>query len=240
MKNAKEIIARSVILLCVSDRCALEKSTIGGRTYSKKQREEQRLAIYKWLQNKGYSVMMTKSERSLFEQEVGSGNKNEILSIQVQYEAIEPCLWTLGLVQKLSSYDQFVLDDFHQVLQIGMNHTLERVLDASSLQADEAIQLQNEISMLWYWRSIECNNPIFKTSSTKDIVKSVFGNQYEKVLEGIQQFDNQQNDFMVNNKPFSNLNIEEKKRINCIAKWRQHAFEWIVGDEAWDEVELNT
>lgn len=240
MKNAKEIIARSVILLCLSDRCALEKSTIGGKTYSKRQREEQRLAIYQWLQNKGYSVMMTKSERLLFEQEVGSGNKNEILSIQVQYEAIEPCLWTLGLVQKLSSYDQFVLDDFHPVLQVGMNHTLEKVLDASSLQTDEAVQLQYEISMLWHWRTVEYNNPIFKTNSTKYIVKSVFGNQYEKVLNAIQRFDNHQNDFLVNNKSFSSLNNEEMKRIHYIAKWRHHAFEWIVGDEVWDEVELNT
>ncbi|ADL52039.1 hypothetical protein [Clostridium cellulovorans] len=68
----------------------------------------------------------------------------------------------------------------------------------------------------------------------------MFGHQYEKVLEDIQQFDIEQNDFMVNNKSVSNLNIEEKKRINCIAKWRHHAFEWIVGDEAWDEIEINT
>ena len=79
MKSSEEIIARSVILLCISDRCALEKSAISGRAYSKKQREEQRMAIYKWLQNKEYTNYMTKSEMHLFEQEVGSENKNEIL-----------------------------------------------------------------------------------------------------------------------------------------------------------------
>lgn len=240
MKSAKEIVARSVILLCVSDRCALERPTIGGRTYSIKQREDQRLAINQWLKNKGYADMLTKDERTLFEQKVDGENKEEILSAQVQYEAIEPCLWTLGLTQKLSKYDQFVIDDFHPVLQIGLNHTVEKVLDASSIQTDEAILLQNEISMLWHWRTIEYNNPIFETSSVKDLVKSVFGNRYEKVLESIQQFDDYKNDFLVQNKSYFNLGIEDKKRIYYIAKWRHHAFEWIVGDEEWDEVELNT
>ncbi|ADL52040.1 DUF4272 domain-containing protein [Clostridium cellulovorans] len=180
MKKAKEIIARSVILLCVSDRCALEKSTIGGRAYSKKQREEQRIAIYKWQQNNRYTDFMTKNEKLLFEQEVGSGNKNEILSIQVQYETIEPCLWTIGLVKKLSSYNQFVLDDFHPVLQIGMNHTLERLLDTRSLQANEDIQLQNEISMLWHWRAVECNNSIFKLSLLKTLLNQCLGINMKK------------------------------------------------------------
>ncbi|WP_242860912.1 DUF4272 domain-containing protein [Defluviitalea phaphyphila] len=240
MKDAKEIIVRAIILLCVSDRCALEKSIIGGINYSKKQREDQRLAIYRWLKNRRYVDMMTKSEKLLFEQELGIRNKNEILFFQLQYEAIEPCLWTLGLVQNLSNYDKFVLTDFHSVLQIDMNHTLEKVLSIVNLRSETDIKLQKEISMLWHWRAIEYNNPIFKVKSVKDMVKEIFGDTYEQVLENIPQFDNNKNDFIVNGKPFINLSIKEKKIINCIAQWRHHAFEWIVGNESWDKVEINT
>lgn len=240
MKSSKEIIARAVILLCISDRCALEKSTISGRAYSKKQREEQRIAIYKWLQNKGYVIYMTKSETHLFEQEVGVGNKNEILTIQVQYEAIEPCLWALGLVKELSNYDQFVITDFHPVLHIGLQHTSEKILDMCNLRTKDEIYLQNEISMLWNWRIVEWNNPIFQTQAVKDIVKTVFGQHYETVLAKIQQLSSNQSDFIVNNKLLKNINKQEKSQIECIAKWRHHAFEWIIGNDLWDEVELNS
>lgn len=240
MKSSEEIIARSVILLCISDRCALEKSAISGRAYSKKQREEQRMAIYKWLQNKEYTNYMTKSEMHLFEQEVGSENKNEILSNQVQYEAIEPCLWSLGLVNELSNYNQFVLTDFHPVLQISMQHMPKKILDVCNMRPEKEIYLQNEISMLWHWRIVEWNNPIFQTQNIKNIVITVFGQQYETIFANIRQLSSDQSDFMVNNKLINNLSEEEISSINCIAKWRHHAFEWIVGDDLWDEVELDS
>lgn len=240
MKSAREIIARAVILLCLSDRCALEKSTIGGKSYSKKQREEQRNAIYKWLQNKGYTNYMTKSETQLFEQEVDLGDKIKILAMQVQYEAIEPCLWSLGLVKELSSYDQFVLTDFHPVLQIGLQHNSEKILDMCNLRTKEEIYMQNEIAMLWNWRIVEWNNLILQTQAVKDIVINVFGKQYETVLAKIQQLSSNQSDFIVNNQYLKNLNEQERSQIECIAKWRHHAFEWIIGDDLWDEVELNT
>lgn len=240
MKSAKEIIARAVILLCLSDRCALEKAAIGGKSYSKKQREEQKNAIYQWLQNKGYTNYMTKSETQLFEQEVDSGYKNKILAMQVQYEAIEPCLWSLGLVNELSSYDQFVLTDFHPVLQIGLQHDIAKVLDLCNLRTEEEIYIQNEIAMLWNWRIVEWNNPIFQTQTVKDIIVNIFGKQYEKVLAKIQQRSSNQSDFMVKNKLLKDLNKQEISQIECIAKWRYHAFEWIIGNDLWDEVELNS
>ncbi len=240
MKSAREIIARAVILLCLSDRCALEKSTIGGKTYSIKQREEQRNAIYKWLQNKEYTNYMTKSETKLFEQEVGLGDKNEILTKQVQYEAIQPCLWSLGLVNDLSSYNLFDLTDYHPVLQIGLQHNSAKILDMCNLRTKEEIYMQNEIAMLWNWRIVEWNNPIFQTQAVKDIVINVFGKQYETVLEKIQQLSSNQSDFKVNNKLLKNLNKQERSQIECLAKWRHHSFEWILGNDLWDEVELNS
>ena len=240
MKSAREILARAVILLCFSDRCALEETTIGGKSYSKKQREDQRTAIYKWLQNKGYANYMTKSETQLFEQEVGLGDKNEILAMEVQHEAIEPCLWSLGLVNGLSSYDHFVLTDFHSVLQIGLQHDTAKILDMCNLRTKEDIYIQNEIAMLWNWRIVEWRNLTFQTQTVKDIIVNVFGKQYEIVLENIQQLSSNQSDFMVKNKFLKDLNKQEISQVECIAKWRLHTFEWIIGDDLWDEVELNT
>ena len=47
-------------------------------------------------------------------------------------------------------------------------------------------------------------------------------------------------DFLVNNRLFASLSTMEKERIRMIAVWRQHAFEWIIGNDSWDEVEVNT
>lgn len=240
MKSVCEIVSRSVILLCLSDRCALEESIIEGIKYTMKQREEQRLAIYDWLKSKGYITWMTNREKQIFETRVGSESLSEIFVNQIQYEAIEPCLWALGLQQMLSSYDEFVLEDFHPILQIGREHSVEKIIQICKLRSDKSIQLQNEISALWHWRSIESNNQIFETTSAQDIIIEVFGINYLEILEKIQDFNNTQNDFVVNGKLFKNLNDKEKERINYIAKWRHHAFEWIISDVPWDEVETNT
>lgn len=240
MKNAEEIATRAIILLCLSDRCALERTTIGGRVYILKQRDDQRKAIYKWLQDKGYNSSITLDEKMLFEQEVGKGNKDEILSKQIQYEAIKPCLWSLGLVDKLSKYDSFVSEDFHPLLEIGVTHSLGKLLKKCRLRVFEDIVLQNEITMLWHWRAIESNNSIFSLKPAKEIILSTFGKQYLHVLNEMQTFNNGQDDFNINNKTFNDLNSEEKNRVKIIAQWRHHAFEWIVGDKTWDEVELNT
>ncbi|MGF2614535.1 DUF4272 domain-containing protein [Rossellomorea aquimaris] len=240
MKNVEEIATRAIILLCLSDRCALERTTIGGRVYTLKQRDEQRKAIYKWLQDKGYNSSMTLDEKMLFEQEVGKGNKDEVLSKQIQYEAIEPCLWSLGLVDKLSEYDRLVSDDFHPLLEIGGKHSLEKLLSKCRLRAFEDIVLQNEISMLWHWRAREANNSIFNIKTAKEIIISTFGDQYVQVIDCMQAFKNHQEDFIVNNKAFNDLSSEEMNLIKFIANWRHYSFEWIVGDKAWDEVELNT
>lgn len=240
MKNEKDIIARAVILLCISDRCALEKSTICGRTYSKSQRENQRVLIYNWLKNKGYVVYMTEVEIQLFEKEIGIGNKDEILSIQFQYEAIEPCLWYLGLIRELSSYDQFVLTDFHPVLCVGPHHDIGKILESCKLRESQELLLKNEIAMLWHWRTKEWGNPIFRTRKTKDIVYSIFGCKYDAVLENIQQLSKNQEDFLINGIYFKELLEKEILQIGSIAKWRHHAFEWIVGNDPWDKVELDT
>ncbi|WP_433958697.1 hypothetical protein [Cytobacillus horneckiae] len=100
--------------------------------------------------------------------------------------------------------------------------------------------LQNEISMLWHWRARELNNSIFNFKPAKEVIISIFGKQYFQVIDRMQIFENGQDDFNVNNKAFNDLNLDEKNRIKFIAQWRKHAFEWIMGDKAWDEVELNT
>ncbi len=239
MKSAEEIAARAIILLSLSDRCAVESAFNGGRRYTLKQREEQRQAIYRWLQDKGYISLMTANEKVLFEQEVGKGNKNQLNLKQIEHESIEPCLWSLGLIDKLSTFDNFVIDDFHPVLEIGINHSLENLLNKCSLREYGDIVLQNEITMLWHWRARESNNSIFSLKPAKAIIISTFGEQYFQVLDSM-PFLNDQDDFMVNNKTFHDLNAVEKDRLRIIAQWRHHAFEWIIGDKSWDEVELNT
>lgn len=134
MKNIKEIIVRAIILVCLSDRCALEEKIIEGKRYSISKREKQREAIRNWLDSVGYMQYATQKERDLFDKNLGEENKNDILCYQVQYEAVEPCLWSLGLVDRLSDYEQFVLEDFHPILQIGTGYSYEKVVEKCKLR----------------------------------------------------------------------------------------------------------
>lgn len=176
----------------------------------------------------------------LFEQGVGKERKNEILSKQIQYEAIEPCLWSLGLIDQLSTYDSFVVKDFHPLLEIGKNHSFEKLLSQCRLRRVDEIDLQTEISMLWHWRARELSHIEFDLQPASEVIVSTFGNHYLKVLDEMKISHDHQTDFHVNKTSFAKLSSEEMNRTQLIAYWRHHAFEWILGKAEWDEVEVNT
>lgn len=240
MKKIKEIIVRAIILVCLSDRCTLEEKIIEGKRYSISEREKQREAIRNWLDSAGYMKYATQKERELFDESLGDENKNDILHYQVQYEAVEPCLWSLGLINRLSDYEQFVLTDFHPILQIGMGHSYEKVVEKCKFREKREIELQAEIAMLWHWRAQEAYNPIFMEESIGSIVQNIFGKQYLEILSQIKYIDVNGKDFVLKNGIFANLGDKEKRYIEVISLWRHHAFEWIMGNNAWDEVEVNT
>ncbi|MBD5508995.1 MAG: DUF4272 domain-containing protein [Lachnospiraceae bacterium] len=240
MKSIKEIMVRAIILVCLSDRCALEEKIIEGKRYSISEREKQREAIRNWLDNVGYMQYATREERYLFDKSIGKGNKNDLLRYQVQYEAVEPCLWSLGLVNRLSDYEQFVLEDFHPILQIGIRHSYEKVEEQCKLREKKEIELQTEIAMLWHWRTREAYNPIFTEESIGSIVENTFGKQYLNILSQIPYININEKDFVLKNGMFANLSDKEKRYIEVISLWRHHAFEWIMGNTSWDEVEVNT
>lgn len=236
MKSTREIITRAVILLCLSDRCSLEKAIIGGKSFQKSIRENQRLTILEWLNKHGYSDMMTPDERKFFESEIGRIGKETSLNFQKQYEGIKPCLWALGLVPDLADYNAMDFDDYHPVLQIAANHKLENIEKLVTPRSLGEVLLQQEISLLWHWRAVMYNNPMYLGKTVRDVISAVFTNRYDAVLLKIKQYDNEKNDFIVNNKPVGELNQEEYKVFKTIARWRHHAFEWIAGEDRWDEV----
>lgn len=158
----------------------------------------------------------------------------------MQYECIEPCVWSLGLVPNLHGYDNFVLDDFHPVLEIGMEHSLEKLLQKCNLINPKELKLQNEVSMLWYWRMIEIHNPVFDEKPIDDIITSVFGKQYDVIIERLRTAQYMKNDFMIKDTVVKRLSNAEINKLLIITMWRYHAFEWITGTDEWDKVELNT
>ena len=216
MKNIKDIIVRAIILVCLSDRCALEEKIIEGKRYSISEREKQRESIRNWLDSVGYMQYATQKERELFDKSLGEENKNDILHYQVQYEAVEPCLWSLGLVNWLSDYEQFVLEDFHPILQIGTGHSYEKVVEKCMLREKKEIEIQTEIAMLWHWRAQEAYNPIFTEESIGSIVQNIFGKQYLEILSQIRCIDVNGKDFVLKNGMFANLNDKEKRYIEAL------------------------
>lgn len=197
MKKVKEIMARAILLVCLSDRCALEEELIEGKRYTLSEREKQREAIRNWLNHTGYLSYAIKKEKDFLNKSLGTSDKKETLQYQVQYEAVEPCLWSLGLVNGVSGYDQFVLEDFHPILQIGTDHSYEKVMQKCKLRKKREIELQKEIAMLWHWRTRETYNPIFTEESIGAVVKRTFGEQYLEILSKMECIDVNEKDFSV-------------------------------------------
>lgn len=237
MRDVKEIIARAIILMTISDRCAMEYSKVEGVNYSYQQREMQRNAILNWVNKHGYDEYMTKDEKNFLK--LPSGKSEDFKEREFQYEAIEPLLWTLGLIGQMSSYDRYVTKDFHPILNISGQHQYESLANACHMKSKEDIYIYNEIAMLWYWRVNEKNNSKFIEENIYDIICETFGEQYKDILLKMDKKVVGETDFIVMGKRICKLTPIERQHLGKRAQWRFHAFEWIVGESAWDEIELN-
>ena len=238
MKSKEEILKRAIILLAFSDRCALEKKIVDGERRSLNEREMQRQAIVDWLMRMGYYDSISEKEKQVFNRVITDKPDEDILTLQNDYECLEPMLLSLGLVSKLSSYDKFVLHDFHPVLKFGKNHSMKSLLERCHMVSNAQIKDYRELSMLWYWRCLECRNGLSRTTDIKKAIYNIFGENYIQLLHIYNQFDNVANDFVIKGKKVIELNDEEIEKLSIISERRFYAFEWLSTDAEWDNVDL--
>ena len=238
MKDNKKRIGRAIVLLLLSDRCALEKEVIGGVKYSIAERECQRGKIYRWLVENGYNLFASKDEMLIFEQSVSVSS--DLSGYQVVHEGLEPILWSLGLIKKLSSYDSYVLSDFHPILEIGKFHNIDNIVKKINPLTEKEIEIQKDVSLLWNWRSRMGKNEIFLEKNAEDIIIDTFGHEFGKALKKIDFAKESPKDFKVNLKPFNQLTDNELLPIKELALWRHHSFEWMLSSKEWQDVETNT
>ena len=168
--------------------------------------------------------------------------KNEI-NIQIynqenDYECIEPLLWSIGLIDKLHNYNEFVLDDLHVQLKIGRNHSLYEIKKQCKEVQNDILQIRREISMLWYWRCIERRNTSPKIINYKAAIIDIWGEEYIKILEDYEYFDMNRGDFIVKGKTVAELSDLEIAKLEVIAERRFYAFEWLCTDDDWDNIDL--
>lgn len=239
MKSKEEILKRAIILLAFSDRCALEKNIIDGVSRSLNEREMQRQAIVNWLMHMGYYDSVSEKENQVFNRVITDKTNEDILSLQNDYECLEPMLFSLGLVSELSGYDKFVLHDFHPVLRFGKNHSIKSLLESCRMVSNAQIRDYRELSMLWYWRCLECRNGLSRLTDIKKSIDNIFGEKYIQLLHTYNQFDNVANDFIIKGKKVMELNDEEIEKLSIISERRFYAFEWLSTDAGWDNVDLS-
>ena len=237
-KTKEEIIQRAVCLLCFVDRCALEGTVFDGVFRSLTEREDQRKIIIKWLKEKEYYSYLTAKERQYIETPVIQQTNDEIHIFENDYYSIEPLLWSLGLVNKLADYNNAVKYNLHLPLKIGPAHSFGMISDYAKMRSFDEINKQREITMLWYWRSLECRNYASKTLDFKEAINKTFGNKYTEILKDYKYFDQDRGDFIVSGKCVSKLSDKKQLALEIIAEKRFYAYEWLFSDEDWDEVDL--
>ena len=243
MKTVDELIGRAMVLLQMADRCGLEYRYCQGGVHTKKERKEQQRFLRRWLEKNGFMCYMTDTEKKIFDKRIGNPFNKKILNQNLfQSESIEPLLWSLGLTKRLHSYDNYSLvstEDFieaHYKLKVHVPNTYEELMKKVSLRREEEIELQDQIAMLWYWRVIE-GKKAFKKESVRDILLEIWGDAYKtaiyRALKG-------KEDFQIYGTPVYKLSSLEFEHLYYRAKWRYHAFEWILTEEDWEDVRLNT
>lgn len=236
MKSVEEIIKRAVALISFCDRCAHEEEMIDGRFYSLDVRENQRKIVYDWLKRIGYDKYLTTEENEIFNRSVSINKDFSIANKSVLYESIQPLLWAIGLERKISDYYKFVLKDFHATLMIGRNFNFKKIIKNSNLVDKDKIEKQRDIAMLWNWRS-----KVYPRIINEDIDKVVLRTFKEDLIENtkIRLCNDIPRDFLALGKPYRLLAKDEIAQLEQIAIWRQHALEWILSEEEWDDVPIS-
>lgn len=238
MKPREEVIKRIICLLCYTDRCVLESEIIEGIRHPLKEREDHRKEMVEWLKWKGYYSSLTAKEKRIMETPVtGRANYNLLYNYH-DYECIEPLLWSVGLINKLSNYNDFVMADLHPPMQIGPKHSPEGVASSCKAVPMSEVEKKREIAMLWYWRCLEARNVNAKDINYKDAVTKTFGETHAVLLEGYSGFDKKKSDFVVRGRKVSELNGMELGKLEVISERRFYAFEWLCSDDDWDNVDL--
>lgn len=238
MKEKEEVLRRAVCLLTFADRCSLEEKIFDGVRRSLEERETQRKTIIKWLEIKKYYEYLSEKEKRIFGTPITVKINKEALCLQNDYECIEPMLWSLGLVKELSSYDEFVLNDFHPVLKIGKNHSLESLVESCKNVPIAIVKNYRELSMLWYWRCLECRNNSSNAINILEAIRDIFGEEYIKLLQTYNYFDGNKCDFVIKGKIVAKLSDLEIEKLSIISERRFYAFEWLLADDEWDNVDL--
>lgn len=239
MKSAEQLCTRAVLSLLHTYRCGIENKFIDGKNRSLFNREKHRKTLLEWLHRNDFYDAFSNEEKEIFETRVGSKLKKQIQSQYFIEETIEPLLWCAGLVNKLTAPYRHAERNFGDILYIEHDYSLEKLLGKSKLRDQADIELQRNVSMLWHWRGIEGDN-ITESDDVKSILQEIFGVELENALEKIPFSKGKYPDFLAGKKLFRQLDAAEIATIQVISMWRQHAYEWILGDEEWDEVETNT
>lgn len=241
MKTKLEIIKRSCILECLHDRASLESNLIGGKKYSLKAREKQRLVIYSFLLDIVDKNDMTDSEIKFFETKISETPVEIYENFYVQLESLKALMWSLNILKDFDSYAFFRDDVYCDDLEFGDENPIKKLIDKSTLRPIQEIHIQKEISMIWHWRCIEYlhyGNSEFK-ENLKDIITDIFGKDYIEVMDKIQNF-NIHKDLMVGKKAFYEITEKQCREILRISIWRQHAFEWLFSKEDWDDIDVDS
>lgn len=238
MKNMEDIISRSVILLAFCDRCSLEKNVINGIYRSVQEREYQRKAVINWLIKMGYEKNIEPVELDVFNTSINEKTNEIILNFQNNYEALQPLLWSLGLIRELSNYDDYVIDDFHPTLNFGKNHSFESLCKNVQMVSNESLQKHRDRAMLWYWRMLESRNSSSRTTNMIHAISTIFGEKYTLILKELDNISIDNTDFLVNGVEVRSLSDMDIKKLLTISEIRFRAFEWICTDFTWENIDL--
>ena len=239
MRSTEEIYISAILSLHLSYRCINELVFIEGKNRSRHEREAHRKVMLDWLEQTHYFDLYTEAEMKIYKTKIGFRKNNAILNEYYVYETVEPLLWSIGLVDKLTAPWKFCEDAFDDTIIVGIDHCLDSVLAQCKPKELAEIELQRDMAMLWHWRAIE-GDGIPAKCDVKRSLQEIFGDGIQLALERIPFSKGAYPDFLAGKKVFRNLDSDTMESIRILSRWRQHAYEWILGDDVWDEVETNT
>lgn len=233
MQEKDVVLKRAICLLCVSDAASLEHPSVDIKNLpTVKSRNEQRQLINNWLKDYGYDCSLTENEKYMLEKEITKEFDWESYNLFYCRESIEPLLWTLSLSEHLSEYSQMSSAPFYEMLNTAESHDMKKLMKKAVTRDIDKIKERREVAMLWHWRTRTPNK-----INAKEKTKEIFPYLETIVNENFTICDE---DFALDNRPFKDLELQQKQLIEKISFWRHYAFEWILGDEEWEDVATTT
>lgn len=220
----KDVVYRSAALGSLLMRAFYEDAAVRLHRSGVKEWSAQQVAdLQGWMAQEDLAARQSPRERVLFNQPIGSWQREQHDEVTWRTEALGALLWAASLESAIPAYD--TLFPMSVVGRVGVKKSLAEVFGRAVLRPQDELERAWTTSELWFWPAWSARREsvgVIRSAAEAAASRRLL----PPLIDG---------DFPAFHQSFAQLGQAERQQILSTAMERRHAFRWICGvSPSWD------